>query len=297
MGRSSAASAPFWYDAAVMRRLALLAAVAALASCAHQTLAGGDLDRVERPAFLSWIENDAGPRSEVFQKDPSYQDRLKKLEAPEADKRLAAKLEKMVNRFEIHDRLRAGTLLRLPKEEPWTNTVEASKVASIYGSFLVEEIPAPRPDPRELKQLGVDAVVEFVISAYGMRSAKGKAGAFVEGEARMFRLDGGDIWRMPFKVDQVAQKTASLDPFEVARDANHALFRDQLNALLDQVSEQAAKELQPLRRSHPAKGAEQAPPPPGELEAPPPPSPGNTGDKDKPPAKKKDDLPPPGELE
>lgn len=275
-----------------MRRLALLVAVAALASCAHQTLAGGDLDRVQRPAFLSWIENGAGPRSEVFQKDESYQPRLKKLEAPEADKRLAAKLEKGVNRFEIHDRLRAGTLLRLPKEEPWTNVVEASKVASLYGSFLVEEVPAPRPDPQELKQLGVDAVVEFVIHAYGMRSAKGKAGVFVEGEARMFLINGGDIWRMPFKVDQVAQKTASLDPFEVAKNPG-VLFRDQLNALLDQVSEQAAKELQPLRHSRPAKGAEQAPPPPGELETPPPPPPAS----DQRPPPKKDDLPPPGELE
>src|SRR5438477_3653566 len=110
-----------------MRRLALLAAALALASCAHQTLAGGDLDRVQRPAFLSWIENGAGPRSEVFKGDPTYQDRLKKLEPPEADRRLAAKLEKGVNRFEIHDRLRAGTLLRLPKEEPWTSAVDASK--------------------------------------------------------------------------------------------------------------------------------------------------------------------------
>jgi hypothetical protein len=292
VGRSSAASAGFWYDAALMRRLALLAAVVALASCAHQTLAGGDLDKVQRPAFLSWIENGAGPRSEVFVKDESYKDRLKKLEAPEADKRLAAKLEKSVNRFEIHDRLRAGTLLRLPKEEPWTNVVEASKVASLYGSFLVEEVPAPRPDPKELKQLGVDAVVEFIIQAYGMRSAKGKAGIFVEGEARMFWLDGGDIWRMPIKVDQVAQKTAAMDPFEVAKDANRVLFRDQLNALLDQVAQQAAKELQPLRRSRPAKAAEQAPPP-GELEAPKPPA----TDQKSPPPKKDDGLPPPGELE
>jgi hypothetical protein len=274
-----------------MRRLAPLAVAALLLSCAHQTLASGDLDRVQRPAFLSWIVNGAGPRSEVFQKDESYKARLK-LQPPEADKRLAERLGKMVNRFEIHDRLRAGTLLRLPKEEPWSNVVEASKVASIYGSFLVEEVPAPRPDPRELKQLGVDAVVEFVIHAYGMRSAKGKAGAFVEGEARMFWLDGGDIWRMPFKADQVAQKTASLDPFEVHKDPSRVLFRDQLNALLDQISEQAAKELQPLRRSRPAKAAEQAPPP-GELEAPPP----SAGDKQAPPSKKDDGLPPPGELE
>jgi hypothetical protein len=274
-----------------MRRLALLAAVAALASCAHQTLAGGDLDRVQRPAFLSWIENGAGPRSEVFRNDEAYKPRLTKLDAPEADRRLAAKLESAVNRFEIHDRLRAGTLQQLPKEDPWTNVVEASKVASVYGSFLVEEVPAPRPDPQELKQLGVDAVVEFIIHAYGMRSAKGKAGAFVEGEARMFRLDGGDIWRMPFKLDQVAQKTASLDPFEVAKDPNHVLFRDQLNALLDQVSEQAAKELQPLRHARPAKGAERAPPP-GELEAAPPPPPDQ-----KPAPKKGDGAPPPGELE
>ena len=276
---------------AVMRRIALLTAALALASCAHQTLAGGDLDKVQRPAFLSWIEKDAGPRSEVFRADLAYKDRLTKLDAPEADRRLAAKLEKMVNRFEIHDRLRAGTLLRLPQEEPWTSVVDAGRVASIYGSFLVDDTTAGRPDPQELKQLGVDAVVEFTIKAYGMRSAKGKAGAFVEGEARMFFLSGGEIWRMPFKMDQVAQQTAGLDPFEVAKDPNRILFRDQLNALLDQVGEQAAKELQPLRHARKAKGP--AGPPPGlELEQPPP-----AKTEQPPPKKAGGDQPPPGELE
>jgi hypothetical protein len=138
----------------------------------------------------------------------------------------------------------------------------------------------------------VDAVVEFTIKAYGMRSAKGKAGAFVEGEARMYFLSGGEIWRMPFKIDQVAQKTADLDPFEVAKDPNRVLFRDQLNAMLDQIGEQAARELQPLRHTRPAKAA-QGPPPGLELEQP---APGNPPQ----PAKKpeaKDGAPPPGELE
>jgi len=223
-----------------MRRLALLAVVLALSSCAHQTLAGYDLDRVQRPAFLSWIEDGAGPRSDVFRGDETFKARLKKLDAVEADRRLADKLKRGINRFEVTDRLRAGTLLRLPPGPPWTNVVDASRVASLYGSFLVEEVPARRPNPQELRQLGVDAVVEFTIKAYGMRSAKGKAGAYVEGEARMYFLDGGDIWKMAFKVDQVAEKTAALDPFEVAKDPNRVLFRDQLNALLDQLSERAA---------------------------------------------------------
>jgi len=276
-----------------MRRLALLAAALALASCAHQTLAAYDLDRVQRPAFLSWIEEGAGPRAEVFRNDEAYKARLKKLDPPEADRRLAAKLVKQVNKFEITDRLRAGTLLSLPKEAPWTNSVDASKVASLYGSLLVEDLTATRPDPRELKQLGADAVVEFVIKSYGIRSAKGKAGAYVEGEARMFLLDGGDIWRMAFKVDQAADRTGALDPFEVAKDSNRILFRDQLNSILDQISQRAARELQPLHRKRPpAAGGTEGPPPAGELEQPPPP-PAKTDKTDK----TDDELPPAGELE
>jgi len=265
-----------------------VAAALLFASCAHQKLAGADLDQVQRPAFVSWIQNGAGPKSEVFRGDQAYQARLKKLDAQEADRRLAVKLKRGVTRFEVSDRLRAGTLLRLPKEPPWNNTIDASRVASLLGVLLVEEEPAPAPDIEELKTLGADAVVEFVISSFGMRSAKGKAGAFVEGEARMYFLKGGEIWRMPFKVDQVAQKTAALDPFEVAKDPNRVLFRDQLSAVLDQVSEAAAKELQPLRRR-----AAAAPPPageaPGEGQPPlPPPPPGQ---------KPANDLPPDGELE
>src|SRR5687767_7007287 len=105
-----------------MRRLALIAAALALTSCAHQTLAGYDLDRVQRPAFLSWIEDGAGPRSEVFRGDDTFKARLKKLDTPEADRRLTVKLQGFVNRFEVTDRLRAGTLLRLPREAPWSNS-------------------------------------------------------------------------------------------------------------------------------------------------------------------------------
>jgi len=255
-----------------MRWIALPAAALMLASCAHRKLAGPDLDRVVRPAFVSWIEDGAGPRSEVFRGDPVYRARLKKLEPREADRRLSAKLQKGITRFEVSDRLRSGTLRRLPREAPWTRVVDASKVASLFGTFLVEEVPSTPPDVEELRQLGVDAVVEFIISAYGMRSAGGKAGAYVEGEARMSFLGGGEIWKMPFRVDQVAQGTAALDPFEVAKDQGHTLFREQLGAVLDQVAEAAAGELQPEGRAGGRgtppgqESSGDALPPPGELE-------------------------------
>ena len=45
-------------------------------------------------AFISRIEEKAGPRSLVFRDDSSYGGKLKKLEPKEADRRLQLKLEK-----------------------------------------------------------------------------------------------------------------------------------------------------------------------------------------------------------
>ncbi|MBK7860441.1 MAG: hypothetical protein IPJ65_17875 [Archangiaceae bacterium] len=62
------------------------------AGCAHKPLSGSALDRVIRPAFVSRIEDEAGPKSYVFRGDGTYGDKLKKLSAKEADRRLAVKL-------------------------------------------------------------------------------------------------------------------------------------------------------------------------------------------------------------
>ncbi|HZH77604.1 MAG TPA: hypothetical protein VEY88_16380 [Archangium sp.] len=222
--------------------LALLAA-----GCASQRLAGADLDRVARPAFISRIELDAGPRSLVFREDAAYKDKLKKLEPKEADRRLQAKLTAAVTRFEVSERLRVNTFRQLPPERPWVNTLNPARVATILESFLVEEVPANAPDYDLLSRLGADTVVEFVIQDYGMRSDKGRAGAYIRGYARMFRLNGRtELWRHPFQVDRVSEGSEHLDPFKVGKEP--MLFRQQITEMLDVLAERFAQDLTPKDR-------------------------------------------------
>jgi len=230
-----------------MARCVFLIVLAFLSGCASTRLSGADLDRVRQPAFISRIEIEAGPKSRVFREDGAYGDKLKKLEPKEADRRLQVKLTKAVTRFEISERLRVSTIHLLPEERPWPNTVDPARVASALESFLVEEVPANAPDYDLLVPLGVDAVVEFVIEDYGMRSKKGHAGAYLKGYGRMFRLDGrSEIWRRPFEVDQLEMEAPHLDPFKVGKDPE--LFRQALSSLLDVVAEQFAQELTPKDR-------------------------------------------------
>lgn len=269
-----------------------LAAVGVLATgCSHVALRGSDLDRVNHPAFVSRIVEGAGPESHVFEDDSSYDAKLRSLSEPEADRRLRLKLVRAITRFEISDRLRADTLAFLPHEEPWTHTVPPASVASALESFLVEEVPAHAPDYRLLEPLGADAVVEFVVTGYGMRSDDGKAGAFVKGYGRMFRLsDGEEIWRESFSRDALDEGMKPLDPFWVGKRPE--LFRSQIDALLDETARQFAKELSPEHHRHVAApqasgtgelngpgddvhkaGTQQAPrppPPPPDDELPPP---------------------------
>ncbi|QRK06590.1 hypothetical protein JQX13_41980 [Archangium violaceum] len=217
------------------------------ASCASQRLAGSDLDRVARPAFISRIEIDAGPRSLVFREDNAYKGKLKKLEPKEADRRLQAKLASAVSRFEVSERLRVNTFRQLPPERPWVDALDPARVATILESFLVEEVPANAPDYDLLARLGADTVVEFVIQDYGMRSDDGRAGAYMKGYARMFKINGrSEIWRRPFQVDRVAEGAEHLDPFKVGKDPS--LFRQELTAMLDVLSDQFAQELSPKDR-------------------------------------------------
>ena len=185
-----------------MLRLVLVGMLG-LVGCAHQPLSGSDLDRALRPAFISRIEEKAGPRSLVFRDDSSYGGKLKKLEPKEADRRLQLKLEKgipeksipSITRFEVADQLRSSTLGLLPRERPWSSVVNPAAVASALESFLVEEVPANAPDYELLKPLGADLVIEFVIEDYGMRSENGHAGAYLIGYGRMFYLEGGgNVW-------------------------------------------------------------------------------------------------------
>ncbi|MET0401459.1 MAG: hypothetical protein ABW123_03610 [Cystobacter sp.] len=218
-----------------------------LVGCSSKRLSGSELDQVRRPAFLSRIELRAGPHSTVFQGDGSYRNKLKTLSAAEADRRLEAKLASSMTRFELSERLRVTTFRQLPREQPWVNTVDPARVASVLESFLVEEVPALAPDYNLLKSLRVDAVVEFVIQDYGMRSKGGRAGAYLKGYARMFWLEGrAELWRHAFELDEVDGGLEHLDPFRVGKEPS--LFRARMTDLVDVLASRFADDLSPKER-------------------------------------------------
>lgn len=276
-----------------MSKLWIVSLCALTAGCAHQRLSGADLDRVERPAFISRIEDDAGPRSDVFRGDGSYGAKLKKLEPREADRRLTVKLQRGMTRFELSDRLRSTTLAGLPQEAPWTNTLDPATVAGVLESFLVEEVPANPPDYALLEPLGADAVVEFVVEEYGMHSRNGRAGAYVRGYGRMFLLDGRvEIWRRPFEQDELSLTAEHLDPFAVGKEPDR--YRQRMVRLIDRIAKQFASDLNPQDRRKdrppPASGARRG----KDLDAPPDDT-HRTGREPPPPPPPEDELPP-GEL-
>lgn len=222
---------------------AVLAALT-FSACAHSPLSPGDLDRVRAPAFISRIEENAGPMAEVFRSDGSYRERLKSLDAQEADRRLAAKLKTGMTRFEVSEGLRTQTLSELPQGEPWTSSVNPARVAGALQSFLVEEVPANAPDYNLMRPLGADAVVEFVVTRFGMRSSGGRAGTFLEGYGRLFSLSGGgNLWYRAIRIDDVSSGQPHLDPFKVAKEPNG--FRDRMLTLVSTVASQFAKDLNP----------------------------------------------------
>jgi hypothetical protein len=218
-------------------------------ACAHKSLSGSDLDRVKHPAFISRIEEHAGPESRVFREDGRYEGKLKKLDPKEADRRLTAKLARAIGRFEISDRLRSSTQALLPQGPPWTSRVDPARVASVLESYLVDEVPANAPDYELLRPLGVDAVVEFVVQEYGMRSRDGGAFAHLRGYARMFRLDGGELWRTPFEEDGPHAGREPLDPFLVAKEPER--YRAEMVALIEAISTRLAAGLTPPDRREP----------------------------------------------
>lgn len=230
-----------------MKRCAFLGLLAfLLVGCSSRRLSGSALDEVRRPAFISRIELRAGPHSHVFH-DGSYRDKLKKLGPQEADRRLEAKLVSSMTRFELSERLRVMTFRQLPREAPWLNTVDPAHVATVLESFLVEEVPALQPDYDLLKTLRADTVVEFVVQDYGMRSKRGKAGAYLRGYARMFWLESrSELWRHPFELDEVDGGVEHLDPFKVGKTP--ALFRERMTDLVDVLSSRFAEDLTPKGR-------------------------------------------------
>lgn len=213
------------------------------AGCAHQPLSGDELASISRPAFISRIEEGAGPRSQVFRDDDSYAPKLKRLAPKEADRRLGARMQEAMTRFEIAERLRATTAAALPDRRPWTHTVNPALVARTLQSFLVDEVPANQPDYQLVRELGADCVVEFVIEEYGMRSEDGKAGAYVLGYGRMFTLDGHELWRRNYEVDQLKSGMGGLNPFAI-KD-HKEVWRNAMSEMLDAVAIVFAKDLTP----------------------------------------------------
>jgi hypothetical protein len=266
-----------------MRSLLPIALCALVSSCAYQPLSSASLDRAVRPAFISRIEDGAGPRAKVFRDDGAYALKLKKLDAKEADRRLQVKLQRGITRFEIAERLRVLTFAGLPQERPWVSTIEAAQVATLLQSFLVEEVPANPPEYDALKRLGADSVVEIVVEEYGMRSKAGKAGSYIKGYARMFLLRNSheEIFRSAFLADALDSGAKHLDPFVVGQDQD--IYRRQMQELIDGISKKLAVQLSPPRPRRASDAPSEKAPAPPALEPLPP---------EAPPA---DELPP-GEL-
>jgi hypothetical protein len=246
----------------------LLAAVL-FAGCAHNSLSSGELDSVQRPAFIARTLANAGPKGRVFDSDGAYKTKLNGMNPSEADRRLVKKLARGMNRWEVSERLRASTAALLPKDAPWNNAVDPADVARVLQSLLVEEEGAGSPDYQLLKGVDADSVIEIVIEDYGLRSSSGKAGPFVRGYGRMFKLRSGqEMWHRSFEVDQVSDGEANLDPFRVAKTPE--LFRTEMASLIDAVAEQFAKDLTPQGRSRGGgePGTKESLPSPGDTKPP-----------------------------
>ncbi len=230
--------------------------------CAHRPLSASALDETKVIAFIARIEDEAGPKSNVFRNDGSYKDRLKRLDDKEGDRRLGnaltvGSLEKnkagefevthhTISRFEVADSLRANTLAQLPRQSPWSEVVHPVEVARVLESFLVHEVPANAPDYDRLGALGADTIVEIVVEEYGMRSEKGKAGAYLIGFARMFRINGPELYHRRFYSDDLAAGLEPLDPFAVRK--NTELFGERIKQMVTAISAQVAKDLAPEER-------------------------------------------------
>lgn len=249
-----------------LRLGAVLALSVVAGGCAYSPLSVRSLDRVEGVAFISRIADDAGPKSEVFRGDSSYRPTLepRHISDKEADRRLAQvlaqgnkanpkrgiKAARSMSRFEVADTLRAETLARLPAQHPWADAIDPVLVARALESFLVQEVPANAPDYGRLREFGADAVVEIVVEDYGMRSARGQAGVYLKGTARMFRIGGGELYHRHFEADDLRAGLDGLDPLKVARDAS--LYVARLKQILLGVADQVARDLNPVRAAPPA---------------------------------------------
>ncbi len=239
-----------------MRRLLVLLL---LAGCAHLPLSPRAAGELRSVAVVARVAD--GPHARVFREDPAWHARLaeRKLEDPEGDRRLALALEKgtfeklpeggkrlvahTMSRFELAETLRAGVVAGLPRQPPWTSLASPNDVARELESYLVQDVSGASPDYQRLKRLGVDAVLEVLVEDYGLRSEKGRCGAYLVGTASLTRLDGGTLYLRRFVSDEVTFELESADPFAVARDAS--LFARRLEPILAAVAQQLVADLSP----------------------------------------------------
>ena len=233
-----------------------------LAGCAHGNLEGSDLDRVQHPAFVSRVADEAGPRVNVYRSDSAQAATLGTTSPETADKKLEDSLRPAMPKFEAAERLRSHVHAAIQTEKPWSQAIPPSQVASALETFLVQEVPGSPPDYARLKPLGADSVVEFVIEEYGVRTEKGVPQTWVKGTGRMFRLDGGELWHTGFSKTSTEAGLKPLDPSGLASDPRP--FHEQMVAVLDSVSVQLARQLSPSNRA----GGSPTPPGTGELKTP-----------------------------
>jgi hypothetical protein len=228
----------------VTLRLAASILTLGLAGCAHSSLQASDLDQVKRPAFVSRMADEAGPRVTVYRSDSALASKLTGTTPTDADHRLETSLKPAMSSFEAAERLRSHVYAAIDTEKPWSQAVPPSQVAGALETFLVQEVPGGAPDYARLKPLGADSVVEFVIEEYGIRAEKGVPQTWVSGSGRMFRLsDGGELWRSGFSGNSTAAGLPPLDPSTLAGDPRP--FKEQMVAVLDSVSVTLARQLSP----------------------------------------------------
>jgi len=226
----------------VKPRLVTAVLMVAGLGCAHSTLQSSDLDNVQRPALVSRLTDDAGPQVNVYRSDATRAGGLKGGSPEAADQQLQAKLAGSVTRFEVGERLRSRVQSSLQHEKPWSQAVPPAQVAGVLETFLVQDVTNTPPDYAKLKPLGADAVVEFLIDGYGLRSDKGVTQSWVRGTGRMVRLsDGGEIWRSGFSRTSTDSKLAPLDPAGLVDDPQP--FREQMAKVLDGAAIALAQQL------------------------------------------------------
>jgi len=204
----------------------------------HRRLDVDKLQRLQRIAIVARVSS-AGPRVDVATVEPREGRAFPTSSPEQADKALAAALERQVKAFELRERLRVAMQGNLPASRPWTNVMPAVEVATALDALLVED-RSGELDYAALKQYGGDAVLELAVHEYGLRHRNGKTTLYVKGQGRLFTLEGSELWRFPFSPDdEQFQPEVEVDVVAL-RDGG---YRDALVELFDRIAEKLGADL------------------------------------------------------